>query len=128
MEEPGLGAIGFDIGFKKLGGFWPKFNLPIAFAFTENGKVSFFRIKIIEFEPCDFTRSGPGIIEEMQQTKIPEALVLLEIDCPKDGEDLLRVEKPHQGLYHTFLRDMENPFRKLFVLRGDETDHFGKRF
>ena len=118
MEEPGRGAIGFDIGFEKLGGFWPKLNLPVTFAFTEDGKGSFFRIKVIEFKFDDFTRSGPGIIEQMQQAKIPEALVLLEIDCAKHAEDLLRVEKTHQGLYHTFLRDMENPLAR-FLCSGE---------
>jgi len=98
MEEPGLGAIGFNVGCKELGGFWPKLNLPVTFAFAENGEGSFLRIKIIEFELRDFTGPGSRIIEQMQEAKIPEALVLFQIHGAKDAKNLLRVEKAHQGL------------------------------
>ena len=77
-----------DIEFDELHSFGIQFDLPIAIAFTQDRQCCFLRIKIIEIKCCDLTGSGAGVIEQMQDGVISEALILGNVYGLEDFEGL----------------------------------------
>jgi hypothetical protein len=62
----------------------------------------------------------------VEEGVIPGAFFSLQIDDMKDLEDLLRVEEPDEGFLDALLRDEDNGFCQLTLVRIEEADHFGE--
>jgi len=85
-------------------------------------------IEVVQIQGGNFTGARPGVKEQVQQTVIPEALGLLQIDGLEDLHDFFRIQVADEFLGHAFLRDAEYALSQTAVLGMQEADHFGQRF
>lgn len=73
---------------------------------SQNRQRFFCGIKIVQIERCDFTGPGAGIIKQMEECIIPEALFSSQINGLKHLKDFVLVKKPDKRFLASFLGDI----------------------
>jgi len=117
----------FDIAGHEIGCYGPELNDPVAVAFSEDGQCFLLGVEVIELEGCDFTGSGAGVEQKMQQGIVPEAIMFFQIDRLENRLHFLLGQEADQVFLTAFLGDTQNHLCGVPVFGVHETDHFGQR-
>ena len=115
-----------NIQLKKMTGFGLKFYETEPIPFAQDTESLFKGVKIIEIQGCDFTGSGAGIIEQMEQSIIPEAFFSFQINRLKDLQHLILIKKSDKALLFAFLGNIEDGIYDPLLIRMHKANHFGK--
>ena len=73
-----------DIELEQMTGFGLKLYNPKPITFAQDTEGFLTGIKIVDIQRCNFTGPGAGVIKQVKQGVIPEALFSFQIDRLKD--------------------------------------------
>ena len=77
IKRFGFNAVFSNLASDELNGFGFQFYLSIAVAFAQDGQCSIFRIEIVKVKRCDFTGPGTGVLKQMKNGVVTEAVFFM---------------------------------------------------
>ena len=126
--RPWRDAVFVDIELEKMTGFGLERYEPEPISLPQDRQCHFFGVEVVQFQGCHFAGPCAGIVQQVQQGIIPEALFRFQINRLKDLQDLILIKIADQGFMRPFLRDIEDDICRLLLFRVQESDHFGEGF
>ena len=128
IKRFGFDTILDNIAFDKLNGSLCELYSTITIAFTQDDQRIILRVKIIKVQCSDLTGPGAGVLKQMKDGIIAEAVLFDEIDAMKNLQDFVWIEKTDQLFLGTFLGNIQYPLSLFPIFGIHQPDHFGQGF
>jgi len=120
-------AVSVDVAVQQMSGFGPKLDLSIPVSLAEQDQDPLLGLEVLDVQGGDFRGPCTGIVKQVQQGIVTEAVGLFEGYGFENLEHFSLVEEAGQGLPGTFLRDVEHGLSDLSFpineIRGSRSTH-----